>query len=69
MKATLGKDLQIGDKVIRVDGQAMRIVRITRGACRNSRIAEFDRADEWGAVWASIFDRTEYETAENGGKK
>jgi len=69
MKATLGKDLQVGDKVIHVDGQAMRIVRITRGMARNSRIAEFDRTDEWGSVWTSIFDRTEYETVENGAKK
>jgi len=71
MKTTLGKDLQPGDRVIHVDGQAMRIVRITRGMARNSRIAEFTETDEHGRLWASIFDGMRYELPEeeNGGTK
>lgn len=68
MTTKQGKDLQIGDNVIRVDGQAMTIKRLSHGMARDSRIAEFDKADEHGRLWSSIFNRTEYEVL-NGGTK
>ncbi len=68
MNTKQGKDIRPGDRLVRVDGQLMTVKRVTNGMCRDSRIAEFDRADEYGRLWATIFNRTQYEV-ENGGKK
>lgn len=58
---TLGKDLQPGDRVIRDDGQVLTIRRLSNGIYRGSRIAEYERGEEW----TSVFDRTRYQTVES----
>jgi hypothetical protein len=68
MPTKQGKDLDVGDRVIRLDGQAMTIKRLTQGMCRDSRIAEYDRTDEWGRLWGSVFNKTQYEIAESAKK-
>jgi len=53
----LGKDLQVGDKVIlSASGTPVKITDLSPGMARHSRLAEWR-----GDGWATVFDDNEYE--------